>query len=408
MIILSYSLPGVVIGPLAGALIDRLSRRHVMLLSSVGAAVCTLSMFSLLYVGRLQDWQIVLAVSGISICNNAFQWPAYLAANTLLLPKEKFSRGSALVQLAQAIQLIVSPSLAILLLEVIPIRSLMAVDFLTYIFFAVILLLIEIPAPAEPALHRERGPFFVELASGWDYIRTRPGLFPLLVCFTSMIFAGRMIQVLILPLVLGISSPVIFAVVSAVASFGMAAGSIAIAIWGGPRRRVHGLFAGGALTGMVLILAGLAPSALLVGASLFVAGLAIPLGMNSDDVIWQRKTHPGIQGRVFAIRVMASGSCLPAACIAAGLLVDRVFRPLLMPQGLLASTLGRLSGVGPARGAGLFLALTGLVTLVVTTIVFSLPSVRQIEDGLPDVTQADLTAALAETREEVPEYQSSV
>jgi hypothetical protein len=233
-------------------------------------------------------------------------------------------------------------------------------------------------------------------------------LFPLLVCFTAMIFAGRMIQVLILPLVLGISSPVIFAVVSAVASFGMAAGSIAIAVCGGPRRRVHGLFAGGALTGLVLILAGLAPSALLVGASLFVAGLAIPLGMNSDDVIWQRKTHPGIQGRVFAIRVMASGSCLPAACIAAGLLVDRVFRPLLMPQGLLASTLGRLSGVGPARGAGLFLALTGLVTLVVTTIVFSLPSVRQIEDGLPDVTQADVTAALAETREEVPEYQSSV
>jgi hypothetical protein len=223
-----------------------------------------------------------------------------------------------------------------------------------------------------------------------------------------MIFAARMIQVLILPLVLGISSSLVFAIVSAVASFGMAAGSIAIALWGGPQRRVYGLFAGGALTGIVLILAGLAPSALFVGASLFVAGLAIPLGMNSDDVIWQRKTHPGIQGRVFAIRVMASGSCLPAACIAAGLLVDRVFRPLLMPEGLLANTLGRLSGVGPARGAGLFLALTGLVTLLVTTIVFSLPSVRQIEDGLPDVTQADVMAALAVTGEEEPEYQGQV
>jgi hypothetical protein len=364
-------------------------------------------MFALLYVGRLQDWQIVLAVSGISICNNAFQWPAYLAANTLLLPKQKFSRGSALVQLAQAIQLIVSPSLAILLLQVIPIRSLMAVDFLTYILFAVILLLIEIPSPAEP-MRRERGSFFVELASGWDYIRTRPGLLPLLVCFTAMILAGRMIQVLILPLVLGISSPLVFAVVSAVASFGMAAGSIAIAVWGGPERRVRGVFAGGVLTGIVLILAGLAPSALLVGASLFVAGLAIPLGMNSDDVIWQRKTHPAIQGRVFAIRVMASGSCLPAACIAAGLLVDRVFRPLLMPQGLLAGTLGRLSGIGPARGSGLFLAATGLMTLAVTTVVFSLPSLRHIEDALPDVTQADVTPVFAETGEAEPEYQSEV
>lgn len=58
-------LPGIVLSPLAGALVDRWDRRWVMILSDSGAGLSTLMIALLFFAGRVQVWHIYLA-AGVS------------------------------------------------------------------------------------------------------------------------------------------------------------------------------------------------------------------------------------------------------------------------------------------------------------------------------------------------------
>ena len=120
LIALATTLPGILFSPIAGALVDRWDRRWAMFLSDAGASVCTLSMCLLLFAGRLQVWEIYIAMS-ISSTITAFQWPAYSAATTLLVPKEHLGRASGMVQIADAVAQIGSPVIAGVMMGVVPI-----------------------------------------------------------------------------------------------------------------------------------------------------------------------------------------------------------------------------------------------------------------------------------------------
>lgn len=107
--------PGLLISPLAGALVDRWERRQTMLLSDGIAGVCTLVVALLLLADQLEIWQIYLATAVISICSE-FQWLAYSAATTLLVLSHQLGRAAGIVQLAEAAARIVAPFLAGVLL----------------------------------------------------------------------------------------------------------------------------------------------------------------------------------------------------------------------------------------------------------------------------------------------------
>jgi hypothetical protein len=49
---------------------------------------------------------------------------------------------------------------------------------------------------------------------------------------------------------------------------------------------------------------------------------------------------------------MAAWIPFPLAYLAAGVLAEKVYEPLLSPNGLLSSSVGLVIGVGPGRGIG--------------------------------------------------------
>ena len=73
--------------------------------------------------------------------------------------------------------------------------------------------------------------------------------------------------------------------------------------------------------------------------------------------------------------------------LAAGPLADRVFRPLLVPGGVLAGSLGPVVGVGPGRGIGLLFVVLGLFINLVMIVSFFNPRLRKVEEELPDVVR---------------------
>src|SRR4051812_19834182 len=62
---LCSTLPAVVFGPFAGALVDRWDRRKAMIVSAAGSGAASLGLAVLVLAGRLQLWQIyaLMAIS---------------------------------------------------------------------------------------------------------------------------------------------------------------------------------------------------------------------------------------------------------------------------------------------------------------------------------------------------------
>jgi len=140
------AIPGILLSPIAGALVDRYNRRWMMILSDAGSGLCTLTIFILLQGGRLEIWHIYL-LTGLSSAFSAFQWPAYSAAITLIVPRQHFGRASGMVQVGHAISQIISPILAGVLFVSIGLQGVILVDFVTFGFAVLSLLFIHIPTP---------------------------------------------------------------------------------------------------------------------------------------------------------------------------------------------------------------------------------------------------------------------
>jgi hypothetical protein len=164
----------------------------------------------------------------------------------------------------------------------------------------------------------------------------------------------------------------------------MLVGTLVMSVWGGPKRRIHGVLAFLMIGGVFISLFGFSPSITLLAAAGFGVMFTMPIVNGSSQAIWQSKVAPDVQGRVFAVRRMIAMSMTPLAYIAAGPLADRVFVPLLLEGGALVNTVGRVIGVGPGRGTGFMFIVIGALSVLVAAAGYLNPRVVYVEDELPD------------------------
>ncbi|MGA7729832.1 MAG: MFS transporter [Chloroflexia bacterium] len=387
------TLPAIALSPLAGAVADRLDRRLILILSDTGAALGTLSIALLLLVGQLEIWHIYVAM-GISSAFRAFQWPAYTASISLLVPKEQFGRAGGMIEFGQATAQTVSPLIAGLLLVVVQLVGVVLIDVATFLFAVTTLLLVRIPKPEKSEETAEGGSFWRDVGYGWKYVVARPGLFVLLIFFAAVNFSAAAIGVLIPPLVLSFTTVEVLGVVLSVAFVGMLLGSIVMSTWGGPKpgRRIQVVLALAFLQGLLIITDGLQPSAMLITAVGFVYLFVNPIITGSDMAIWLSKIPPSIQGRVFATQRMLSWSTVPLAFLVAGPLADYVFEPLMREGGALAGSVGQIIGVGPGRGIALLFIVMGALMVLVTVAASLYPRLRHLEEEVPDALPDEPTA----------------
>jgi MFS family permease len=377
-------LPAIAIFPIAGALIDRWDRRWAMIYGDIGAGLTVLGIALLYFAGRLEVWHICLAMTANSAIS-AFQWTAYSAATTMLVPKRHFGRAAGMVQTGEALGLIVSPALGGVLLTSIGLDGIFLLDFATFLFAIATLFLVRIPAP--PKTDEEvKQSLIKEAAYGWRYITSRPGLLALLIFFAATNFLSGFVFVLTTPLVLSFSTPSVLGTVLSIGGGGMLIGGLAMSAWGGPSRRINGVLGFQLLSGFCFILAGLRASAALVAVAAFFFYFTLPFVSGSSQAIWQSKVSPEVQGRVFAVRRMIAWSSIPLSYMVAGPLAQYVFEPMLSQGGLLAGSVGRFIGTGPGRGIGFLFVIMGGLTLLIVACSYFYPRLRLLEDELIDTT----------------------
>ncbi|HEX2091293.1 MAG TPA: MFS transporter [Longimicrobiaceae bacterium] len=384
LIAVAGMVPSILLSPVAGALADRWDRRLTMVWCTVVAILVTSVITFLLVTGRLEVWHLYLTATVMSLVV-ALERPASMGATTVLIPPRHFARASGMMQFGGASIRIVAPVLAGILLGVMHEAGVLLIDLVSFVAVLGVLLAIRIPPPpARPAGAPPRPALWRDAATGWRYIRARPGIFGLLVYFATIGIAPTVSMVLLTPLVLRFADTQVLGSVMSVAGLGALTGGLLMSTWGGPRRRFHGIIGAGVILGVSVIVAGVRMDPRWIAAGAFGIMMGGPIMTTSFNALWQVKTPLELHGRVFATILMIAESSAPLALLAAGPATDYFLEPLMRPGGALAGTFGPVLGVGEGRGIGLLYVFLGVFVLGVTAVASRLPRLRFAEDELAD------------------------
>ena len=184
-------LPQVLLGPFAGALVDRWNRRRVMIAADGLVALAAGLLAYLYWANAIQIWHIY-AVMLIRSIGGAFHWPAMQASTSLMVPKQQLSRVAGLNQTLHGVMNIISPPAGALALSVFPMHSILAMDVFTALIAISPLLFVTIPQPPRQLADAQAvitpRLLWRDVREGLRFIYGWPGVFALLIMATVINF----------------------------------------------------------------------------------------------------------------------------------------------------------------------------------------------------------------------------
>jgi len=382
--------PTILLSPLAGALVDRYDRKLVMMLSDLGAGLATIVIFLLFSADSLALWHLY-ALAAWTSCFSAFQFPAYSAAISTMLDKSQYTRASGLMSVAESGSSIAAPVIAGTLLVFIGIKGVLVIDIVTFIFAIITLLIAHIPK-LEPTPKEARPSLWSDFLFGFKYIYQHKPLFAVQLVFFTFNIVATFSYFMIAPLILARtdSSELILGTIQSAMGIGGLVGGILLSVWGGPKKRIHGVLVSMAvfcILGSLFLSLGQHGTRLglafwIIGA-IFSAGV-IPIMNGSNQAIWQSKVALNLQGRVFAARRLIAQLSNPISMILAGVVADRFFEPAMQVDGRFAQLFGPLLGTGSGAGIALMIFLSSIIGIIIVMIAYSSKHVTEVETLLPD------------------------
>jgi len=376
-------LPSVLLSPVAGVLADRFDRRLMMILgdglSAIGLAYILLCVMS----GHIEMWQIYLGV-GASSLFVALLEPSYKATITDLLTKEEFAKASGLVQLAGSAKFLLSPLIAGFLLTFTGIETILLIDISTLAVTLPVTMLIKRGLANAKRGENAKQSLWSDFKEGWRAITVNRGVLLVILILSVATFYVGFLQTLFTPMMLSITDAKTLGAVTSVSAIGMLASSLLLGMVTVTKKYVRQLMVGLAFTGLFIAMMGLRPNLWLIGTFGFLFFAALPFINTSADVLVRRNIPDDKQGRAWGlIGILSQFGFIIAYCVS-GVLADRVFTPLMSEGGALASTAGRVLGVGEGRGIGLLLMVSGLLLAVLAVCVGRVRAVRALEEASAD------------------------
>lgn len=101
-------LPGLVLGTVSGALIDRFDRKSIIIISDILRGLCVIIVACLSIFGMLMLWQIFAAAAVISLASSFFD-PAVQAVIPQIVEKEALPRANSLSQIVGGFTIVIGP-----------------------------------------------------------------------------------------------------------------------------------------------------------------------------------------------------------------------------------------------------------------------------------------------------------
>jgi len=361
--------PAIVLGPFAGALIDRWDRRWVLIVSDALIALFTALLAALYWLGIVRVWH-VYAILFLRALGDTFQSPTMRASTPLMVPDARLARVAGMNQALSGVVAIAAPPLGALLLAVWPIQRILWLDMVTAALAIAPLLFVRIPQPEIAATqHGERPSALREMAEGARYLWGRRGL-SLLVATSALITFAVAPAAALIPLLvrehfrMGATQ---YAWMGSAYGIGVVAGGLLLSGWGGFRRRMVTSLVGlvGAGLGLLVVGAASATAFWLALAGIALAGFMVPLNGGPRQAICQSLVPPEMQGRFFTLSDSVHQAMAPLGLGISGPLAD-------------------------AFGVRLWFLLAALSCIAVALVRALIPSVLYIEDRAETEAAANL------------------
>jgi len=340
VMILSFSLPAVLLSSVAGIAVDRLSNKVVMLASN-GLRVFTVVTY-IVVLDRLGGWSLLMVIYAVTFISSAigqFFAPAEATTIPLLVGEERLLTANALFNLTligtQVVGLVIVAPLTV---KVLGIKGAFSTVALMYLVAS--LLVSRIPRD-KPRLVVESGASMLktvweELREGWRYVASkRPILIALsqLTTATTLLLMMAMIAPGYATRVLGML-PEDAILVFAPAGVGMLANTFLVGRFGYRFRRevmsslgfsamVVTLFGFG-LAGFDLPLWSTVPKVSTVMLLSLMLGAEMSLVVIPSETLLQEKSPPELRGRVIAVYFLLANLVAIPIMLVVGTLADQI------------------------------------------------------------------------------------
>lgn len=320
-------LPGVILGPLVGALVDRWNRRVVMMVADSFVALASAWLAYLFWVDAMCIEYVYVIMLARAI-GSTFHFPAMQASTSLMVPKEHLPRVAGINQMMGGAVSIISPPLGALLLSLLPLQAIMGIDVLTAAFAIVPLFFVVVPQPPRAGSASGLAGVWDDVRSGLRYIRGWPGLVAICVMAMAINFMVNPVFALMPILITDHFGGGAFQLgwLNSAWGVGLVTGGLTLGAWGGFKRRVVTGLLGVAGSGVGVLLVGLTPSALF---PLAVGGMFFGAAMNAICngamfALLQEVVAPEMQGRVFTVVMSLCSAMAPLGMAVAGPAADAV------------------------------------------------------------------------------------
>ena len=371
-------LPSILLSAPAGVLADRYDRRLLMIIGDTFSAVGVLFILICMLLGDVEIWQICVGVTISSVFSSLLQ-PAYNATISDLLTKDQYTKASGLIQIAGSAKYLVSPILAGLLLKFADIKLVLIIDIAT--FFITVLATSVVKKGIISKKIKITDSFIRSFKDGLDIIWLHKGIFILVIIGSVICFCLGVIQTLVSPMLLSFSDSATTGVIISISACGMLISSILISIVSIKKSYVKVLCTSLFFSGIFMVMFGFRENVIFICISGFLFFAMLPFANTSIDYLLRINIDNEVQGRVWGLIGIISQMGYIIAYAVCGILADYVFTPLLLDDGALADSVGKIIGTGTGRGIALLIIIAGLLLCTTSIILYQLHSVKALEKG---------------------------
>lgn len=285
---------------------------------------------------------------------------------TILVPEDKRDKANGLVGTTTGVSYVIAPMLGGFLIAISGMYWILVFSIVLRVITTIHMFLLKIEEKLEfhdnPNHKRS-----MDIKGTFKIILGIPGLLALLLFNSLNNFLSGVFMPLIDPYGLSLMPQQIWGVMSGSIGLATIIGGVVIAKRGLGKNPLRTVFLANIILWIDTIFFAIQPSAILLGAGMFVAFVSIPFIEAAEQTIIQKVVPKNRQGRVVGFAQSVEWAASPLSSLAVGPIAQFIFIPF-MTTGAGVLTIGSWFGVGDGRGIALMFIAAGIFGLIITVL----------------------------------------
>ena len=320
-------LPRMILGPFAGALIDRVNRKKVMLVADSAIAIVTVILVVMVHMNVISV-AAVLVVLFLRSMGAMFHQPAMKSATALLVPEDQLARIGGFNNALNGAMKIVAPVAGAVLIELFELYAVLYIDVITAMIAVGTLLPVVIPGVEKKDETITAKAIVTETKEGMQYVWiTRSLLFVVLTCTMCNFGCGPLeaLKSLFVKEYFG-GGALELSWLTAASGAGLIAGGLLMGVWGGCKRNLITSGIGWGGVGITLLIMGFLPASAYNWFMIltFFFGVSNAIGLAGLEAFYQANVPVEYHGRVFSVLATLDNTTVPIGLLVATFIGDKI------------------------------------------------------------------------------------